>query len=667
MLPEELAIAFLSELDGLIQSDIMLIAPEDIVEYTSTEQELLLRKPHDGIYVDYLVAMIRKVQQEFEGYENAQDVVNEKLATFRRWYISHYRPADNRGGSYPAGNYGFAYLSAYGTAVKLGFAGTEAEWLESLVGADGAPAVMRYDAGTQMLQWSSGGAVWTDLMSLSELIDPVTGAVLDEVRAARDAAQASAEAADEKAQAAQHYALNAGDNASNAAKSAEAAAAAQAASERAAGQADAWAADAHTLAETAGNHAQAAQEAKSGAEAAAQRAEAAAQRAENAQGSGGAAVELDDTLSVSGKAADAKAVGDALAGKQPKGDYLISAPVTSVNGKTGAVKLNASDVGAMSEGTARATITNLVDEAKKNGEFDGDPGADGRGIKSIARTSGTGAAGTVDTYTITYTDNTTSTYQVRNGADGSKGEDGNGIKSVRLNDNYTLTLTFDDGSTHTTSSVRGPAGSAGAPGKDGNDGEDGTDGVGISKIEQTAASTEDGGSNVFKITLSNGNATTFTVKNGTKGSTGDKGDTGATGPQGPQGIQGETGPQGAQGPQGATGQRGPGILPTTTGIASYTTAVNGVTPTYRILLSTLKSNAGVSEVLIGDQVRYSYYLYPIITLDASYAYMGARQNIRGATGSAGAQGPAYTLTDEDKAAITASVVAALPKYAGEVS
>ena len=60
-------------------------------------------------------------------------------------------------------------------------------------------------------------------------------------------------------------------------------------------------------------------------------------------------------------------------------------------------------------------------EAKKSGAFDG---ADGRGITSITRTSGNGAAGTTDTYTITYTDNTTSTFRVRNGADGAKGDKG---------------------------------------------------------------------------------------------------------------------------------------------------------------------------------------------------------------------------------------------------
>lgn len=49
----------------------------------------------------------------------------------------------------------------------------------------------------------------------------------------------------------------------------------------------------------------------------------------------------------------------------------------------------------------------------------GAKGADGRGIVSIVRTSGNGAAGTVDTYTITYSDKTTSTFPVRNGADGT--------------------------------------------------------------------------------------------------------------------------------------------------------------------------------------------------------------------------------------------------------
>lgn len=47
-----------------------------------------------------------------------------------------------------------------------------------------------------------------------------------------------------------------------------------------------------------------------------------------------------------------------------------------------------------------------------------------RGILSFERTAGSGAAGTEDTYTITYTDGTSSTFTVYNGCDGADGSDG---------------------------------------------------------------------------------------------------------------------------------------------------------------------------------------------------------------------------------------------------
>ena len=46
-------------------------------------------------------------------------------------------------------------------------------------------------------------------------------------------------------------------------------------------------------------------------------------------------------------------------------------------------------------------------------------GADGSSIQSIERTSGTGAPGTTDTYTVTLTNGNTTTFQVYNGKDGS--------------------------------------------------------------------------------------------------------------------------------------------------------------------------------------------------------------------------------------------------------
>ena len=89
----------------------------------------------------------------------------------------------------------------------------------------------------------------------------------------------------------------------------------------------------------------------------------------------------------------------------------------------------------------------------------------GNGIKSIAKTS---TSGLVDTYTITFDDDTTETFTVTNGADGedgrdgADGQDGNGIDDIEktstagLVDTYTITL--DDGTTKTFTVTNGADG-----------------------------------------------------------------------------------------------------------------------------------------------------------------------------------------------------------------
>lgn len=89
-------------------------------------------------------------------------------------------------------------------------------------------------------------------------------------------------------------------------------------------------------------------------------------------------------------------------------------------------------------------------------------GEDGRGIEGIVKTS---TAGLVDTYTITYTDATTSTFNVTNGANGAQGAQG-------------------------------------------------ADGVGITSIDKTSTS---GLVDTYTITMSNGTTTTFDVTNGKDG------------------------------------------------------------------------------------------------------------------------------------------------------
>jgi hypothetical protein len=282
VMEEELAILWLGELDGMIQTDIMLCSPEDVVSYTSTDNELLLKPPHDRIYVHYLVMMIRQQQQEYEGYNNAQAIVEEKLSTFRRWYVQHYRPADSlsdNGAVSDPGTWGFAYITAYGLAVQQGYRGTLEEWLESLKGETGEAARMRYNEERETVQWGTGEQ-WYDLFTLRELRDPAVDAIIAQATAAAESAAGSAQAAQGEAQKAQQSMERAGLSAQNANTAAEAAEAAREGAETAAEDAEAQAAAAKRSEENSRANLH-------DAEVAAQDARAAAERAEEAAANGG--------------------------------------------------------------------------------------------------------------------------------------------------------------------------------------------------------------------------------------------------------------------------------------------------------------------------------------------------------------------------------------------
>ena len=73
------------------------------------------------------------------------------------------------------------------------------------------------------------------------------------------------------------------------------------------------------------------------------------------------------------------------------------------------------------------------------GILKGDPGEDGNGIASITKTA---TSGLVDTYTITYTDGTTDTFNVTNGANGTDGSDGVSVTGVSLLSKVGLLATY---------------------------------------------------------------------------------------------------------------------------------------------------------------------------------------------------------------------------------
>ena len=89
---------------------------------------------------------------------------------------------------------------------------------------------------------------------------------------------------------------------------------------------------------------------------------------------------------------------------------------------------------------------------------------------------------------------------------------------------------------------------------------------------------------------------------------------------------------------GELGVRGPGVLKVSTTPTSYTTSIGGKNPVKRMSIATIKKEADVDEVIIGDNIQNSTYLYRIYYLDDTYAYMDTAQNLKGSTGSTGSAG-----------------------------
>jgi hypothetical protein len=340
------------------------------------------------------------------------------------------------------------------------------------------------------------------------------------------------------------------------------------------------------------------------------------------------------------------AIEDALAEAKASGEFDGADGKDGTNGKDGANGKDGKDGVSATHSWNGTTLTitsasgsssaNLkgakgdtgekgVDGAKGDKGDKGDTGANGTsvGIRSISESELPG-----DFSTITFTDG--KSIKIYNGANGAKGtngtngKDGTSVTVSNVSESTasggTNTVTFSDGKKVNI--------------KNGKDGSNGTNGTSVT-VSKVTESTSSGGTNV--VTFSDGN--TLNVKNGVNGT---------------NGKDGTNGTNGTNGKDGADGERGTGILPVTTAPSSYTTATGGFTPVYRIALSTVKTQSGVSSVFVGDQLRYSYYLYPVGYVDSSYVYLGTRVSIRGATGAA------YTLTDTDKTNIANAVKASLP-------
>lgn len=170
---------YISEVEGLVQSEVMLLSSADIITYDPAQNdentELLVKPPHDKLYIAYLTAMLDFANGEYNKYANTIEQFNAYYREYHRWYLARIHPAD---GAAIIEGY---YLSAYAIAVKHGFSGTETEWTESL---NGESPELRYNEN--VLEWkytTEPDSEWRELVDVSDIY------------AAKDAAAESASAA----------------------------------------------------------------------------------------------------------------------------------------------------------------------------------------------------------------------------------------------------------------------------------------------------------------------------------------------------------------------------------------------------------------------------------------------------------------------------------------
>lgn len=365
---------WLSELDGRLMLD--FYKGSEWMSYSlpqDEDHELLVPFPWDELYVHYLEAMVYYSNGEFDRYRNSYEMFNKKELDYRQWYARNQLPTtlealerrDCTVVTEGRGSRPFWYLSAYALAVKHGYQGTEAEWLEDI---RGERVQLRYNEDTDALEWKyEDGGAWAELMDIDAIRGPVVDGTLEQATAAKEAAESAktaAEAARDSAVTASETAVSAKETAVSAKNGAEAAA---------------------------GNASDSAGEAAASAELAGQKAAAAEKSAEAAAASAASIGQAEENAAASATEAESWAVGGTgtREGEDTNNAKYWSARaqgaagggVTSFNNRTGAVKPAKGDYTAdLVTFTDGDTFQDKFDAGKLTGPAgpQGTPGSNGK-------------------------------------------------------------------------------------------------------------------------------------------------------------------------------------------------------------------------------------------------------------------------------------------------
>ncbi len=127
---------WLSACENSIQTDILLISPEDCTEITvASDESLLVPHPFDKLYLPYLQAQISHASGEYDDYSAFITLYNAYRLEYATFVSQNVNPGLGRA---VLERY---YITAYAIAVEHGFNGTVEDWLLSLHGADGTDGI----------------------------------------------------------------------------------------------------------------------------------------------------------------------------------------------------------------------------------------------------------------------------------------------------------------------------------------------------------------------------------------------------------------------------------------------------------------------------------------------------------------------------------------------
>lgn len=97
-IPQGMKLRWLSQLEGRIVEEIMLMAPAEGETYVYTSDdlgsELMVNSPHDDIYTWWLQAQIDLANGEYDKAGNTMQMFNATWSGFLRWFCNLYDPAN---------------------------------------------------------------------------------------------------------------------------------------------------------------------------------------------------------------------------------------------------------------------------------------------------------------------------------------------------------------------------------------------------------------------------------------------------------------------------------------------------------------------------------------------------------------------------------------------